>query len=50
MHPMVIHCFHTVHLIQQKKPEYYSGKNCTKTFCLDLRELTIKRINYEKKK
>ena len=28
---------------------YYRGKNCMKTFCLDLKEHAKKIINYEKK-
>ena len=32
------------------KLDYYRGKNCMKTFCLDLREHAIKIISYEKKK
>ena len=50
MHHLVIHCLHTVHLIQPKnKLDYYRGKNCMKNFCLDLREHATKIINYEKK-
>ena len=30
--------------------DYYRDKNCMKTFCLDLREHTLKITNYEKKK
>ena len=38
IHPLVIHCLHNLHLIQQKnKLDYYRGKNCMKNFCLDLR-------------
>ena len=33
----------------KNKLDYYRGKNCMKNFCLDLREHTIKIINYEKK-
>ena len=29
--------------------DYYRGKNCKKTFCLDLKEHATKIINYEKK-
>ena len=29
--------------------DYYRGKNCMKTFCLDLKEHATKIINYEKK-
>ena len=31
------------------KLDYYRGKDCMKTFCLDLREHATKIINYEKK-
>ena len=34
----------------KNKFDYYSGKNCMKNFCLDLREHATKIINYEKKK
>ena len=33
----------------KNKLDYYRGKNCMKTFCLDLREHTTKIIDYEKK-
>ena len=33
----------------KNKLDYYRGKNCMKNFCLDLRELATKLINYEKK-
>ena len=33
----------------KNKLDYYSGKNCMKNFCLDLREHATKIINYEKK-
>ena len=33
----------------ENKFGYYRGKNCTKNFCLDLREHATKIINYEKK-
>ena len=33
----------------KNKLDYYRGKNCTKNFCLDLREHATKMINYEKK-
>ena len=50
MHHLVIHCLHTVHLIQQKKKlDYYRGKNCMENVCLNLREHATKIINYEKK-
>ena len=29
--------------------DFYRGKNCMKSFCLDLREHATKIINYEKK-
>ena len=32
----------------KNKLDYYSGKNCMKNFCLDLREHATKIINYEK--
>ena len=31
------------------KLDYYRGKNCMKSFCLDLREHATKIVNYEKK-
>ena len=34
----------------KNKLDYYRDKNCTKTFCLDLKEYAAKIINYEKKK
>ena len=34
----------------KNKLDYYRGKNCMKTFCLDLREQATKIINYERKK
>ena len=34
---------------KKNKLDYYRGKNCMKTFCLDLREHATKIINYEKK-
>ena len=50
MHPLDIHCLHTVLLIQQKnKFDYYRGKNCMKNFYLNLGEHATKIINYEKK-
>ena len=33
----------------KNKLDYYTGKNCMKNFCLDLREHAIKITNYEKK-
>ena len=49
--PLVINCLHIAQLIQQKrKLDYYRGKDCTKTFCKDLKEYATKIINYEKKK
>ena len=33
----------------KNKLDYYRGKNCMKSFCLDLREHATKKINYEKK-
>ena len=33
----------------KNKFNYYRGKNCTKNFCLDLREHATKIIKYEKK-
>ena len=33
----------------KNKLDYYRGKNCMKSFCLDLRENATKIINYEKK-
>ena len=33
----------------KNKLDYYSGKNCMKNFCLDLREYVTKITNYEKK-
>ena len=33
----------------KNKLDYYRGKNCTKNFCLNLKEHAIKIINYEKK-
>ena len=33
----------------KNKLDYYRGKSCMKNFCLNLREHTIKIINYEKK-
>ena len=33
----------------KNKLDYYSGKNCMKSFCLDLGEHATKIINYEKK-
>ena len=33
----------------KNKLYYYTGKNCMKNFCLDLREHATKIINYEKK-
>ena len=33
----------------KNKLDYYSGKNCKKNFCLDLREHATKIINYKKK-
>ena len=47
---MVIHCLHIVHLIQQKKLDYYRGKYCMKNFCKDLAEHATKIIDYEKKR
>ena len=32
------------------KLDYYRGKNCMKNFCLDLRKLATKIIDYEKKR
>ena len=41
------HCsFDTI----KNKLDYYSGKNCMKNFCLNLKEHATKMINYEKKK
>ena len=34
----------------KNKLDYYSGKDCMKKFCKNLREHTTKIINYEKKK
>ena len=34
----------------KSKLDYYRGKECMKKFCKDLKELTTKIINYEKKK
>ena len=45
-HSLFTHCsFHTT----KNKLDYYRSKNCTKKFCLDLRENAAKIINYEKK-
>ena len=33
----------------KNKLDYYRGKNCMRTFCLDLKEHATKIINYEKK-
>ena len=33
----------------KNKLDYYTGKNCKKNFCLDLREHATKIINYKKK-
>ena len=33
----------------KNKLDYYRGKNCMKNFCLDLRKLATKIIDYEKK-
>ena len=33
----------------KNKLDYYTGKNCMKKFCLDLKEHATKVINYEKK-
>ena len=50
MHHLVIHCLHTVHLIQQQNTfDCYRGENCMKNYCLDLKEHATKIINYEKK-
>ena len=51
IHRLVIHCLHTVYLIQQKISLIIiaRGKNCMKNFCLDLKEHATKIINYEKK-
>ena len=32
----------------KNKLDYYSGKNCMKNFCIDLKEHATKIINYEK--
>ena len=34
----------------KSKIDYYRGKNCMKSFCLDLKEHATKTMNYEKKK
>ena len=34
----------------KNKLDYYRGKDCMKKFCKDLREHTMRIINYEKKK
>ena len=34
----------------KNKLDHYRGKNCTKNFCLDLKEHATKIINYEKKR
>ena len=50
IHPLVIHCLHTVHFMQQKnKLDYYRGKKYMKKVCLDLRKHATKAINYQKK-
>ena len=50
MHPLVIHCLHTVHLVQPKiSLIIIETQNCMKNFWLDLKEHATKINNYEKK-
>ena len=50
MQPLVIHLFtHCSFDTTKNKLDYYSGKNCMKNFCLDLKEHATKIIDYEKK-
>ena len=46
-HSLFTHCSFDA---TKNKFDYYRGKNCMKSFCLDLREHAERIINYEKKK
>ena len=55
---LFICCLHVVYLLftcclfdpKENKLDSYTGKDCMKKFCENLRELVLRIINYEKKK
>ena len=50
IHLLAIHCLKIVHLIQQKISLIVTkGTDCMETFCKELKEHTIRIVNYEKK-